>query len=104
MVAVSDNDARRFDYGNAGDTSNDGPFVQLISTTDLRKAVPEFAKARNQALAELPPAVDTRALLDEINKELEVWDNGTDSGDDAAAVSTDDGKKSTTDTKKPASG
>ena len=50
----------RFDYGDDGSQ----PFVQLLSTTDLNEALPDFNKSRGATLAALPPTI---APIDLVN-------------------------------------
>lgn len=67
-----------FDYGDT-DSSGAQAFVQLVATTDLDAAWPDFAAARAQALAALPPAIDPATLIDIVN-------GGTGSGDSVAGA------------------
>ena len=55
-----------FDYGDT-DSTGEQSFVQLLSTTNLNEALPEFIEARNLALASLPPQLPPLELARVIN-------------------------------------
>lgn len=56
----------RFNYGGSPSSGNQS-FVQLISTTDLDAAWPDFAASRAQTLAALPQTIDPATLVNLVN-------------------------------------
>lgn len=53
----------RFDFGD-GDSSGNSSFMQLLSTTNLDTAWPDFTASRAAALEQLPETIDPQQLID----------------------------------------
>ena len=74
--------ACRFDYGDT-DSSGNQSFVQLISTTDLDEAWPDFKASRAKALAAVPQTIDPATLVQLANSDS---DNSTSTDDNISGA------------------